>query len=65
MIQDQRNSGMFTIFCDQKGCATEQTFDTNKNFQGFIAEARVKGWVMRKSGEGWEHTCPKCVMEVA
>jgi len=60
MINQDRQTKIFTVSCDQVGCTYEEQYNTNGDWHGMIAELkRDRWWIMKEDG-GWSHTCPTC-----
>ena len=62
MIENNKDLGIFEMYCDEDGCGFSEEFDTDGNWQAFIDEAKANDWKIRKDedlGE-WFHVCPDC-----
>ncbi len=53
----QRIKGEWVMECND--CGSEEYAGTLE-FQDFISECQIRGWVCRKSDSVWEHRCPEC-----
>ena len=63
MIESDKTFGTFTMYCDT--CDHDETFETDGDWQAMIAEAKAKGWKMRRDSRGeWHHYCPECAKDV-
>ncbi len=60
MIESDKDFGTFEMYCDEVGCDHSEQFDTDGDFYAMIKEAKESGWVIKKDGDDWVHTCPIC-----
>lgn len=58
----EQHNGVFTIYCEERGCSESESFDTDNDFRSFIDEAKADGWKVYKDGDNWAHKCPSCVL---
>lgn len=55
----ERQHGLMCLMCD--GCDEDLEFFEANEFNVMIADAKSKGWRIRKDDDGdWEHHCPSC-----
>lgn len=63
MIESNRSSGTFEVFCDQVGCTESKEFYTDGDWHQMIAELKAEGWRIIKEDSGYSHMCPNCIEE--
>ena len=57
-----RQHGLVVFECD----SCEETFETSPGeFDYAVSRIKREGWLIRKTGEEWTHTCPRCVPKSA
>ena len=54
-----REHGRQTLVCDECETEMEPAFSYDY-FDAMIAHGRAEGWVIRRHGTDWSHTCPEC-----
>lgn len=59
MIDHVKILDKFLFDCDTPMCPTEQEFETDK-FDEALIMAKLKGWKIFKTKDGWRHQCPNC-----
>lgn len=59
-----RYGGDLTAECDDCGdtlSASELGMDDPESFEEFKDALKEDGWIIKRVGDSWAHTCPDCV----
>ena len=61
MLDFDNTFGTITVYCDEKDCDYEETFegfDGHCDLQRAIKEMKENDWVISKNNGDWFHSCP-------
>jgi hypothetical protein len=64
MIDQDRNFGTTTVYCDGKDCEAEENLDDWDGhclpYSEVTKEIKESGWAVKYNNGNWEHFCPDC-----
>lgn len=58
MIETNRDTKEYTVYCDHTGCQETLEIDTDGDWGEMLRELKAEGWCYRKDRDGsWNHNC--------